>query len=100
MLGDANKATVTVSIGVVVTFVAGAYYAGLDAGKGHGKAEALAVQSDRIASIERSLAEASQILKHLAASQKDQGDAIKALDGRTATLVTDVQVLSSKIPKR
>lgn|SRR5690554_7744 len=97
---EANKTQLTISLGLVIALCCGTYYAGIEAGKAHGRADALEVRESRTAEIEKTLVEASTILKQIAETQKRQGEAIAALESRTGTLVTDVQVIQSKLPKR
>lgn len=96
-MNEANKVQLSISLGLIIALVSGSYYAGIQAGQGHGKATAYQEQGARTAEIETGLAKVVTILEHMAETQRTQGASISALESRTATLVTDVQVMQSKM---
>src|SRR5690606_307299 len=91
MIADASKTRLTVSLGLVIAVVCGAYYAGVDAGRGHGKAEALARDHEKTIAIETTLSKVTTLLETVVEQQREHSRSVKVLEEKTSALVADVQ---------
>jgi len=91
MIADASKTRLTVSLGLVIAVVCGAYYAGVDAGRGHGKAEALSRDHEKTIAIETTLSKVTTLLEMVVEQQREHGRSVKVLEEKTSALVADVQ---------
>lgn len=91
MIADASKTRLTVSLGLIIAVVCGVYYAGIEAGKGHGKAEALTRDHEKTIAMETTMSKVMTLLEMVVEQQREQSRSVKVLEEKTSALVADVQ---------